>query len=69
MKTAVRKPPQVPVHKGTQGINQSLQSAPVVATVAKYVNRPIYSNDPANQAIEYQALDIAMAVMPSGCTK
>ena len=67
MKLAVPKPPQVSVDKGTQGVNQSLQSALVVVTVAKYVNRPIYSNDPANRASDYQARHAVMAVMPAGC--
>ena len=48
-------------------VNQSLQSALIVVTVAKYVSRPIYSNDPVNQASGYQARHAVMAVMPAGC--
>ena len=47
--------------------SQSLQSAPVVATVARFLIHPIDSNDPANRASDYQARHAVMAVMPLGC--
>ncbi len=47
--------------------SQSLQSALVVVTVAKFLIRPIDSNDPVDRASDYQARHAVMAVMPLGC--
>ena len=48
--------------------SQSLQSALVVVTVAKFLIRPIDSNDPVDQASECQAHQSAEAEGDCCCT-
>ena len=63
----MRKLPQIPRPESTFDVNQSLQSAQVVVTVARFLIRPIYSNDPVNPASEHQERHAAMGEMRVGC--